>query len=159
MTVGANIRKAREALGLSQAQVAKHVGLGFQQQTIVKIEKGDRPLRLSEAVRVAKVLGVEVPDLYAPGGGLFQLLGVFRSVRELYDNAMHAVFQLEEWRLTMVNMAKQIQRDGHTLDQGLRDGIEQFSREDLVELAVAEGRGRSAKLVSHAQGAGRGGKR
>jgi DNA-binding XRE family transcriptional regulator len=138
--VGANIKRCREQLGLSQAQVAKHVGFGFQQQTIVKIEKGDRPLKLSEAVRVAAVLSVEVADLYESRRGLFQLLGVFRSVQEMYENVRQAVHELEDWRLNMIGIARALEHDGHTFSETLEDGLERFSRDDLVDLAVAEAR-------------------
>jgi transcriptional regulator with XRE-family HTH domain len=64
--VGQNIAAARKAAGLSQAEVASELsmrGLPFQQQTVLKVEKGSRPLRLEEAVVLADLLGVEVNDL------------------------------------------------------------------------------------------------
>ena len=36
---------------------------GFSQQLILKLEKGDRPLRLDEAVGVSRVFGISLDDL------------------------------------------------------------------------------------------------
>jgi DNA-binding XRE family transcriptional regulator len=139
VTVGANIKQCREQLGLSQGQVARLVGMGFKQQTIVKIEKGDRPLKLSEAIRVAEVLSVEVKDLYESQGS-FQLQGIFRTVRDLYESVRQAAFELEDWRLALIGVASALEREGRTFPESFQDGLERYSRDDLVELAVAEAR-------------------
>ena len=67
MTIGENVRRFREALGLSQAQLAQRLtdsGLeGFHPQTVLRVEKGMRPLRLAEALVFAEALSVEVAAL------------------------------------------------------------------------------------------------
>jgi len=60
--IGERLKQVRLQRGLSQAGLAEQSGV-FQQQTILKIEKGTRPLRLDEAIRLAQVLGVTVNDL------------------------------------------------------------------------------------------------
>jgi transcriptional regulator with XRE-family HTH domain len=63
---GANLQRWRKARGMSQAALAeilRTLGHGFQQQTVLKIEKGDRPLRLHEATDIAQVLDIELIDL------------------------------------------------------------------------------------------------
>lgn len=68
-TIGENIRRFREALGLSQAQLAQRLvdgGLeGFYPQTVLRVEKGIRPLRLAEALVVAEALNTELGALAA----------------------------------------------------------------------------------------------
>lgn len=67
--MGANIQRYRTAAGLSQAELAETLsesGEQMHQQTIQKIEKGARPLRLSEALRIAGVLGVSIEVLARP---------------------------------------------------------------------------------------------
>jgi transcriptional regulator with XRE-family HTH domain len=57
---------ARRASGWSQRQLADamtRLGYPWQQQTVAKVERGDRPLRLSEAMVMASVLGVPVDVL------------------------------------------------------------------------------------------------
>lgn len=64
-----NLRSLREARGLTQGHLAaalKQDGLPFHQQTVQKIESGERPPRLAEAIAIARVLGVDLQDLLDP---------------------------------------------------------------------------------------------
>jgi transcriptional regulator with XRE-family HTH domain len=64
--VGANLQLHRKAKGYSQSDLAgllEQRGLPFQQQTILKIEKGSRPLKLEEASVIADILGIELSSL------------------------------------------------------------------------------------------------
>lgn len=64
--VGENLRRLRTAKAVSQSELAKRLeqrGLPFRQQTVVKIEKGQRPLRLREAHEIASVLDLNIDDL------------------------------------------------------------------------------------------------
>jgi transcriptional regulator with XRE-family HTH domain len=64
--VGANLQLHRKAKGYSQSDLAmllEQHGLPFQQQTILKIEKGARPLRLEEAVVIAEILEIDLNAL------------------------------------------------------------------------------------------------
>src|SRR5215217_1703109 len=64
--VGAKLQRIRKAAGLSQADLATQLearGLPFQQPTILKVEKGSRPLKLEEAYAIAQILRVNVASL------------------------------------------------------------------------------------------------
>lgn len=64
--VGVNVQHYRSALGMSQAELAARLsesGERIHQQTILKIEKGARPLKFSEAIRVAHEFGIPVTRL------------------------------------------------------------------------------------------------
>lgn len=61
--VGASVARFRVARGLSQVELAEHIGVA--QQTIAKIEKGIRPLKYSEASRIASALRVSVGSFSA----------------------------------------------------------------------------------------------
>lgn len=64
--IGGNVQQFRNAKKMSQAQLADAMtalGLQVAQQTILKIEKGTRPLRYSEAVAVAEALDVPLSAL------------------------------------------------------------------------------------------------
>lgn len=54
--IGASVARFRAARGLSQAELAEQ--LGVAQQTIAKIEKGSRPLKYSEAEKIARILRI-----------------------------------------------------------------------------------------------------
>ncbi|NEE42016.1 helix-turn-helix transcriptional regulator, partial [Streptomyces sp. SID7982] len=64
---------ARLASGLSQGKVADAMnaeGFVFYQQTIAKVESGERPVRLDEATALARIFGADLGDaLGARAGG------------------------------------------------------------------------------------------
>ncbi|AMU24452.1 prophage regulatory ptotein [Mycobacteroides abscessus] len=64
--VGSNVQKYRKAKGLSQADLAAAISTpneGVHQQTILKIEKGSRPLKFSEAEKIAHALEISTHHL------------------------------------------------------------------------------------------------
>lgn len=64
--IGANVKKYRLARGMSQGDVADAMSdpdEPFHQQTVLKIEKGARSLKLAEASRLADVLKVPMAFL------------------------------------------------------------------------------------------------
>lgn len=67
--IGTNVQTYRKSRGLSQADLAAAISTpqeGVHQQTVLKIEKGSRPLKLSEAVRIAEALEITPFDLVRP---------------------------------------------------------------------------------------------
>jgi transcriptional regulator with XRE-family HTH domain len=59
--IAANLRTYREAGSISQDELAQRMadrGFGFSQATIWKIERGQRPVRVSELVALADSLGI-----------------------------------------------------------------------------------------------------
>lgn len=66
LTVGATVARLREHLGLTQTRLAEEMvahGHPWHQQTVVKTEKGARPLRLTEACDLATVLHIDLDQL------------------------------------------------------------------------------------------------
>lgn len=67
-TIGQNLKRYRNAAGLSQSQLALQLlqaGFeGIHPQTVLKIERGERPLRLTEARIVAEVFDIPLNYLY-----------------------------------------------------------------------------------------------
>lgn len=63
MSVGANIRRIREKLGLSQAYVAEQVGIS--QAMLCQIERGTKNPSLQVSAEIAKQLNCTVEDLIA----------------------------------------------------------------------------------------------
>jgi transcriptional regulator with XRE-family HTH domain len=59
--IAANVREYRENRGLSQDELAQRMtdrGFGFSQATIWKIERGQRPVKASEAAALADALDI-----------------------------------------------------------------------------------------------------
>lgn len=79
--LGARLKEAREARGLTQHQVAEK--LGVARTTVVAIEKGERRIRPSELVALAALVGRALSDLLQSGspseGFSVQLRGGFAA--------------------------------------------------------------------------------
>lgn len=56
------VKTAREEAGVTQSRLAVTVGLNHQQM-IGKVEHGVRPATISEAYRIAKALGRDLPSI------------------------------------------------------------------------------------------------
>ncbi|MEE8727441.1 MAG: helix-turn-helix transcriptional regulator [Bifidobacterium thermacidophilum] len=68
--IGTSIHLQRDAVGMSQKELAKKLseyGFSIQQSAIAKIENGTRPLRVSELVAIAQALGVPWQSLLLAG--------------------------------------------------------------------------------------------
>lgn len=67
-SVGENVQTLRKARDMSQAQLAdlmtRASDSSIHQQTVLRIEKGERPLKLSEAIALAKIFGVPPTALW-----------------------------------------------------------------------------------------------
>jgi len=63
MKVGARIARARDAMGLSQAQLAKRIGVPAG--TLASWEAGWHGVGKDRIAKVAKVLGLDVAELLA----------------------------------------------------------------------------------------------
>ena len=62
MSTKANIKQLRESIGMSQADLAKRLGLS--RPTLIKIEKGERALTLAETEKAQEIFGtVEAHEL------------------------------------------------------------------------------------------------
>lgn len=95
MTIGENVRRFREALGLSQAQLAQRLtdsGLeGFHPQTVLRVEKGTRPLRLAEALVVAEALSVHVAELSEVDPDRAEQRAHFLAIKDAQDRQRELV--------------------------------------------------------------------
>lgn len=86
---GAAIRKKREELGWSQQELAealKDAGVSWHQTTVAKVERGERPLKMTEAVAVAYALGmVKLDEVLGDNSSPVQsaLVYRFRVIAEL----------------------------------------------------------------------------
>jgi transcriptional regulator with XRE-family HTH domain len=90
--VGAHVRFYRLARGMSQAEMARFLqdqGFPFQQPTILKVEKGSRPLKFEEAEAIAHILGIDTMLLSLPDNGSTEV------ARHDLQNAMQQVARAE----------------------------------------------------------------
>jgi transcriptional regulator with XRE-family HTH domain len=101
-TLAAQARAYREKLGMTQAEVARQMsdrGAVMHQTTIAKIEAGQRPVRVNEAVLLAGILHATLADLLtAPGQPEKRGAAARDAERELLGQLLLAERRLEEHR-------------------------------------------------------------
>src|SRR5579859_7645640 len=102
--LAAQARAYREKLGMTQAEVAREMsarGPAMRQSTIAKIEGGQRPVRVNEAVMLAAVLRVPLADLLAGPGQQDRgdaLAAARDEEREMLGQLLQAGRRFEEHR-------------------------------------------------------------
>lgn len=133
--VGANIQRFRNVTGMSQAELGRALGrYGFpmEQQTILTIERGSRPLKWEEGHAIAEVLGVDPEALTGPA-----------------DERSDALAQLRAAELAIagVNAERDTEHDRHrreierlTAEIAQHEQRRQEAATKLKALLVAEGR-------------------
>jgi transcriptional regulator with XRE-family HTH domain len=128
--VGANLQLIRKAAGWSQADLADQLsrrGLPFHQPTILKIEKGTRPLRFEEAFEIANALGINVASLCQPADNEAMAeaaaklqrvsLTIARTERGIEETRRNAEKSIEDTRLWL----RQVLAMKAEAEQELRD--------------------------------------
>ncbi|WP_292763784.1 helix-turn-helix domain-containing protein [Microbacterium sp. UBA3486] len=118
--IGKNLVSLRGEMSQKDlADAMRKLGFRWSQATVWSIEKGERPLRLSEAESVADILGESVNMLLA-SGEKFTLTMLFRKVREPLDEieALAAeAFQEQKMLALLTGVAL----DDETRELALRD--------------------------------------
>lgn len=116
--LGARIRNAREALGLSQEDLAERVGFASR-QTLSELERGQREVKARELVAIARSLRMDVGALLAemeperpvvlwrdrPGADAGQLQADFLTWCERYRHVMIATGSLHAARSPLPAMS------------------------------------------------------
>jgi len=123
--VGANVQRFRKAAGLSQADLAHALsqrGASFQQQTVLKVEKGSRPLKLDEAVLIADILKMPVFDLLIMRNDAGELV---EAAIEL-NKANEALRRLQVRREELMDELKQLDQETAQAQAAQREASERF---------------------------------
>jgi transcriptional regulator with XRE-family HTH domain len=134
--VGANVQRFRKITGMSQAELGRALGRhGFgkmEQQVVLMIENGRRPLKCEEAEAIAQVLGVDYQALTTPADDRSGALAQIRAA---------------ELAIASINADRDAEYDRHRREiERLTDEITQHEQKrqaaaaKLVELLTAEGR-------------------
>ncbi|UYM05458.1 helix-turn-helix transcriptional regulator [Solicola gregarius] len=135
--VGANIRKLRQAVNMSQTELASHVDESFRQQTILKIEKGSRPLKLTEAVAIAEALSVSVEYLYQPD--VEPAEKVSQVLRQLIDTAESARASIASLEYLRRSLAFLVEKHAGELPAQLREHADDWAGDSLASDVAARG--------------------
>lgn len=135
--IALNLREARERISLSQTDLAKRMSaLGFRwhQATVYKVENGDRPVKLGEALALSEMLEIPLRDLTAPPEKfqaerrtkdvVLQLVSdmdsIMRAAADYYTNAP----RLREW----------LAQNRDSISEDVREKAEQALSINLADL-------------------------
>ena len=126
-----NMRARREAIGLSQAGLARlmtHKGHeGIHQTTIARMERGDRVVRLSEAETIAGLLNTNLPSLLLPRVSV--LSQVEDRLGELGKRHKQLRDQTVDYEITRAQLKLAVQAVQQVLDGG--GGLSEEDRDEL----------------------------
>ncbi len=78
--IGRRLAEARKARGRTQAEAAKH--LGCSRPTLIAIEKGERPAKPPEIVKLAAYYGRQVHEVVRPDAPMVALAPHLRSAAD-----------------------------------------------------------------------------
>ena len=81
-TIGSNIKSARKALHLTQAQVAEI--LGISPLHYGRLERGDRNVSFAQLARVADILHVPFHNLIS--GALMDSYGIIQQIQDTFSD-------------------------------------------------------------------------
>lgn len=129
--------RLREARQMTQTDLARELkvgyGLSFHQQTVQRIEAGERPVRLNEAHLIAKVLGVDVETMTStsaqPDREMRYVVGRLRRSSESTAEALSAIIM--EW-------LEDVEAFTFTLSERLKANEDQPDNVTIWGLAWAE---------------------
>jgi transcriptional regulator with XRE-family HTH domain len=129
--VGANVQRFRKAADMSQAELAHQLterGFSFQQPTVLKVEKGTRPLKVDELAAVAEVLRISPGSLFEQADERLAPLDQLRAA----DAAIARCSRERE------RHSQEIERLNAEIAENKR--LRQEAAEQLVTTFTAEGR-------------------
>ncbi len=91
------VREAREARGWTQVDLARHLaetGVRLDPTAITRLERGDRSVKIGEAVAIAASLGLSIEDVLRHGATMTRALTAHRAI----DVLAHAERELARLR-------------------------------------------------------------
>jgi transcriptional regulator with XRE-family HTH domain len=119
--VGENIQRLRKTKGMSQADLARALtarGFPFQQQGVLKLEGGTRPLRLEEALAIAEIFDAP-PGLLldAPANAAtatVQLMQVMADITETKQRIADHERNLKDLEAVKADIERRLEEMGAT---------------------------------------------
>jgi transcriptional regulator with XRE-family HTH domain len=167
--VGANLQRFRKARGISQADLAHELsrrGFPFQQPTVLKVEKGSRPLKFEEAHAIAELLWVG-PDALAAFSEDDERATAIAQQLYAASTAQRCRQEIEECRQTLERLEAelaqaellQLDAEARLIEAGAYRGVDGYLhwRNDdgsIGVLVTGNSQQQDAEVVTYALGAG-----
>jgi transcriptional regulator with XRE-family HTH domain len=159
----ANLRVLRERRGISQARLAQEMlarQWPWRQQTVARLENGQRMLRFGEAIALASILGVSLDRFTRPGSEVIEMEKIRAAsarLRESYDAVAAAVCRLldEQRTAQRLRVLNDQVRGGDLVDVAMVE-LRGWMRQCTVDKAILEGRQRFKELDEKRDDSGEG---
>lgn len=118
--IGDRVRQAREARGMTQAELSQALrdrgSSHFHPTTISRIEKGERPLRLSDALALSSVLDTSV-DNFRPRNAASEMFGqILRELEGLRGETRRTISNYHQIWWSAVRWYAEAVEDGHVIE-------------------------------------------
>ncbi|MCZ4278602.1 helix-turn-helix domain-containing protein [Rhodococcoides yunnanense] len=141
-----NMQRERERAGLSQADLVRNLREGnwqtVHQTTVSRIEKGERPVRLGEAMSIARALRVDLRHLLLEPDDAKVMASLDSAVKGLDGSYVAIVNRTDVWhslRDSVENLLTTARASGHAEDEyPLPQAVSALRR--TPSDAIAEGR-------------------
>ena len=159
----ANLRVLRERRGISQARLAQEMlarQWPWRQQTVARLENGQRMLRFGEAIALASILGVSLDRFTRPVSEASEVEKI-RAASARLDESCEAVAAavcrlLDEQRTTQrLRVLNDQVRGGDLVDVAMVE-LRGWMRECTVDKAILKGRRRFKELDEKRDDSGEG---
>lgn len=128
----ANLRSARAARGLTQAQVAEamaRAGFKWHPPTVYKVENGERQIQFGEALELARILELSIDRMATIDGDTQKHLELEETCRHLAQKGRKLLAEIVDYREIAKKLERQLDETPH------KEKV--FSVEDLKHLQGA----------------------
>jgi transcriptional regulator with XRE-family HTH domain len=156
----ANLRLLRERQGMSQVRLAQEMagrGWPWRQQTVTRLENGQRMIRFGEATALASILGVRLDRFTRPVSEAIEVEKIRAAsarLRESFESVAAAVCRLLEERRTAERLqVLNAHVQGDDLAEVALVQLRGWMRECTTDKAIAKGRRRFTELGEKRGGA------
>jgi transcriptional regulator with XRE-family HTH domain len=155
----ANLRLLRERQGISQVKLAQEMaarGWPWRQQTVTRVENGQRMIRFGEAMTLASILGVSLNRFTRPVSEVIEVEKIRAAsarLRESCEAVVAAVCRLLEERRTAERLqVLNAQVQGDDFVEVALVPLRMQMKECTVDNVILEGRRRFAELGENRDG-------
>ncbi|TMR87940.1 helix-turn-helix domain-containing protein [Nonomuraea basaltis] len=140
---GLGLRHLRQQRGWTQQELAERLkaqGTSLHQSAVARIEAANRPVRLNEALALARVLEVELPDLLSSIRGVIdQDIAVMEAQRDdLRDQVMMATESAHAARHEEVKLAQAEAQLGRALAEARASSASADAQRHMAETALRD---------------------
>lgn len=109
----ANLRSARAARGLTQAQVAEgmaRAGFKWHPPTVYKVENGERQIQFGEALELASILGLGIDEMATVDGDTQKRLEIEETCRHLAERGRKLAIEILEYTTLANKLEAQLEQ-------------------------------------------------